>query len=305
MTKTPNDKIVFVTPVGSMRQLGGARLLIDSLRSFGGQLRDSPIWIFETAPQKAPCQSLSQPGVDILPLDAPNTLKAYPFGPKVYTCARAEEAAAGRFTSMIVVMPDCLFVQAPLLLELGPDHDAAVRPVHITNIGLPAEAPVDLFWKRVYKTIGVSNVDFHVFSFVERQRLRAYFNTATFAINPASGICSKWLETFEVLVGDPQFQADACSDMPHRIFLHQALLSTLLVNALDSQRIRILPPEYGYPYNLQESVPEDHRAASLNDLVHVIYEERSMNPDQMTDIEVREPLRSWLARYSSIASDAR
>lgn len=302
MDSTPREETVFVTLVGSMRQLGCARLLIDSLRDFGGPLKDCPIWLFETAPHKAPCQPLSRPGVEIFPLTAPASIQAYPLGPKVYACARAEETAAGRFTSMIFAMPECLFIRPPILFDLGPDHDAAVRPVHHTNVGLPVAAPLNPFWERIYREVGVPDVDFTAFSFVEGEPLRAYFNTATFALKTSLGLCRRWLESFEALIDDPEYQAGACLDLQHRIFLHQALLSTMLVSALDSRRIRVLPPDYGYPYNLQDSVPNDRRARVLNDLAHVIYEERSMDPAGMNDIEIREPLRSWLSRH--IAPDS-
>jgi hypothetical protein len=61
------------------------------------------------------------------------------------------------------------------------------------------------------------------------------------------------------------------------------------------ERIRVLPFEYNYPYNLQQSIPFEKRAQTLNDLVTVVFEDRSMNPDEMIDIKIKEPLRSWLS----------
>jgi hypothetical protein len=55
-----------------------------------------------------------------------------------------------------------------------------------------------------------------------------------------------------------------------------------------------LPPEYDYPYNLHPSVPLDRRALALDDLVTVAYDDRSLDPRVADDIDVHEPLRSWL-----------
>lgn len=77
------------------------------------------------------------------------------------------------------------------------------------------------------------------------------------------------------------------------------ILSTLIVTMLDPERVRMLPPDYGYPYNLHHSLPPERRASALNDLACVIYEERSVDPDLMDDIEVREPMRSWLSSRTS------
>jgi hypothetical protein len=57
----------------------------------------------------------------------------------------------------------------------------------------------------------------------------------------------------------------------------------------------MLPPDYNYPYNLHQSVPPDRRAAALNDLVCIAYENRLLDPNQVDDIAIHEPLRSWLS----------
>ena len=118
-------------------------------------------------------------------------------------------------------------------------------------------------------------------------------------MKPGDGLLRRWLEHFETLVLDEGFQHRACQDEWHQVFLHQAILSTLIVTALVPERIRTLPPTYGYPYNLHPSVPPDRRASALSDLVCVIYEERPVNPSFVDDIAIREPLRSWLESRTS------
>ena len=95
-------------------------------------------------------------------------------------------------------------------------------------------------------------------------------------------------------------QRASCQDDWHQIFLHQAVLSTLITTELDLERVRILPPDYGYPYNLHQDVPADRQALALNDLTCVIYEERSIDPGQVSDIQIHEPLRSWLATRTAV-----
>ncbi|MFC2031288.1 hypothetical protein ACFLWA_11235 [Chloroflexota bacterium] len=201
--------------------------------------------------------------------------------------------------TLIWLSPDCLIVQPPLLFDLTPSFDAAVRPVHIQNVGLEATATLDAFWKGIYETIGISDVEATVESFVDTVQIRAYFNSAAFAVRPNAGLFRRWLACFEALVQDEEYQLQASQDERHQIFLHQAILSTLIVTLLDPKRILTLPPVYGYPYNLHQSVAPDRRVSVLNDLVRAIYEERSVDPDLIDDIEVREPLRSWLrSRFS-------
>jgi hypothetical protein len=174
------------------------------------------------------------------------------------------------------------------------DYDAAFRPVHICNVGSPVNQPMDAFWQKIYDVIGVKDNLMTVESFFDAQRLRAYFNSHAFAINPARGLMRRWLANFETLVSDQAFQTEACQDDDHQVFLFQASLSVLIASSLEPRRIRLLPPVYNYPYNLQESIPSGRRTKALNDLVSFTCEDRSLNPHEVNDIEIREPLLGWL-----------
>lgn len=300
MGSLKNDRIVFFTLVYSAQQMQSVDLLIGSIRSFGGDLKDFSIWLFNADPAAKPSTSLESKNIKIIPLDMPEKMKNYPFACKVYACAKAEELAAPKTQSLIWLIPECLIVNPPLLFALGGSFDAAVRPVHIKNIGLFATEPLDGFWKKIYKFLGVSDIKTTVESFVDVRNIRAYFNSAALSVNPSKGLFHRWLECFDAMVCDQAFQLAYCQDKLHQIFLHQAILSTLLVTLIKSRRIRILPPDYGYPYNLHQFVPSERQAELLNDLVCVIYEERPMDPNRIDDIKINEPLRTFLVRYADI-----
>jgi hypothetical protein len=288
------QEIVFSTVVRSLAGKERARLLILSLRTFGGELKDAPFWLFE-ADSMAGCGSLDIEGVQVIPLRVPEPVKSYIFADKVYACACAEELAAGQVQSLVWMDSNCLVVNPPVLYALGSGFDAALRPVHIRNVGLRWDDPLDLYWQRIYEVVGVHDVHMKVDSFVDQQKLRAYFNSHAFSVNPSLGLFHQWFEKFQTLVLDLDFQQLACQDDPHQIFLFQALLSALLVNDLQPSRIRILPPVYNYPYNLHQSVPDSVRARSLNDVTSFTYEDRSLDPDEIQDIAINQPLRAWLS----------
>ena len=65
---------------------------------------------------------------------------------------------------------------------------------------------------------------------------------------------------------------------------------------LPEQSIRILPPEYSYPLHLHDKIPQASRASSLNELVCAVYEEEYPQPQSLKELEIREPLRSWLLK---------
>jgi hypothetical protein len=287
-------RVIFLTKVRTTAGKAAARLLIESLQTFGGELRGCPIWVFATDPQQEACRDLASAQVEVFPLAVPETLKYYLFGDKVYACARAEQQAPRETQSLIWLDLDCLVVQPPRLYHLEDDFDAALRPVHVRNVGLAPDEALDAFWKGIYTELDITDVPITVESFVDRQRLRAYFNSHGLSLRPSLGLFNRWLGHFERLVGDRAFQQAACPDEPHRIFLFQALLSALVAASVESPRLRILPPAYNYPYNLQSRVPQDQRATVLNDLVSLTFEGRSLAPAQVTDITIQEPLRTWL-----------
>jgi hypothetical protein len=288
------SQTIFITKVRTPAGKAAARLLIESIQTFGGEMGDCAIWVFATDPQTESCQDLACAQVKVFPLSIPETIKHYPFGDKVFASARAEALAPAGLQALIWLDPNCLVIQPPLLYNLGDEFDAALRPVHIRNVGLPPKEPLDDFWRGIYGELGIEDVHSAVNSFVDNQHLRAYFNSHGFSVTPMRGIFSRWYEHFDHLVCDRTFQEGACHKESHQIFLFQALFSALIASTLDSQRIRILPPSYNYPYNLQSRVIEDRRAAVLNDLVSITYEDRPIHPEAVTDIEIRDPLRTWL-----------
>jgi hypothetical protein len=289
------SRTVFFTLVSTARQREQARLLIDSLRAFGGRLRDCPFWLFEGDPVDAPCRELAGEGVSVRPLALPEMLRDYWFGGKVAACAKAEALAGEDVRSLVWLAADCLVIQPPTDLDLAPGYDVAVRPVHHRNVGLHVGAPLDPFWRGVYGALRLEDLEASVETFVEGEAIRAYYNSHLLVVNPALGLFGRWLSLFQDLVADATYQARACADTPHKIFMHQAVLSALIATAVEPERLLLLSPTYSYPYNLHGSVPVGRRAQALNDLVCIAYEERPLDPTLAEDIEIEEPLRSWLA----------
>lgn len=292
---------IFVTKFRSEAGKAKARLLIDSLRAFGGDLSLCEVWGFNVNPQEVSGRNLEGPAVRVIPLDVPANLLEYELGDKVYACARAEQLAPAETGTLVWIDISCLIAGPPTLYTLGENADVAVRPVHIRNVGLTASEPLDDYWREVYRAVGISDLETRVESFVDEQLIRPYYNTHAIAVNPAIGLLRRWLELFERLIGDQAFQAGACRDALHRIFLHQALLSAQIGADLAPERIRILPPEYNYPYNLHPSISAPRRAKALNDLATFAYEDRSLDPAVIDDIEIHEPLRSWLGAHAGSA----
>jgi hypothetical protein len=287
------NETIFLTVVDPS-SLTAARLMVASLRAFGGELADAPVWVFSSHP--AELAGLEDAATHLQPLDGVQLLPC-PFAEKVAACARAEAIVPAGTRSLVWIDPGCLVVQPPLGFALGLQYDAAFRPVHIRNVGLPPSEPLDPFWQGIYRAAGMEDIHTTVTSFVDGQLLRSYFNTHAFAINPGMRLMGHWHELFLQLAGDAIFQAAACADEPHQIFLFQALLSALAAGRIKGERICLLPPTYNYPCHLQERVPPGRRITVLNDLVCFAYED--LDPRKLAGFAGREPLITWLAELTN------
>lgn len=274
-----------------------ARLVLESLRTFGGPLADCQAWIYLPDPDNVEGKLLGIGGLEFHPLEIPAECPPYPFMEKVYACYQAELTAGEDIDSLIWLDLGCLVVNPPLLYELSSDFDVSFRPVHHTNVGSATAEPPDSFWNGIYQALEIDDVPFTVESFADQKILRPYFNTHNFSVRPQIGIYQAWWDYFHRIVNDIEFQSNACGDQLHKIFLHQAILSGLIMKMLDFERIRILPATYNYPLNLQDEIPAERQVKVLNELVTPVYEDMSIHPHDLDGFVVHEPLRSWLIAH--------
>jgi len=188
-----NSHMVFATFVDHPSQLPGAALLVESIRTFGGSLSESYIWIFHSDRLCKSDIQLKGNGTKVISIELPERISGYPFSGKVTACARAEEMTGSLYKSLVWMASDCLVLGPPTLFDLSGSDDAALRPVHISNVGSPAGESPDGYWEGIFNAIGIKDLSRTVESFVDCKTLRAYYNTHAFAVNPSRGLMSKWL----------------------------------------------------------------------------------------------------------------
>jgi len=290
------EEVLFITAVNSERDYQKAKLLIESLREFGGPLQNSRIRVYETNPQVGYSKYFRESEIlEVHQLVIPTSVQEKYFAEKVYACLHAEVWAAEKFRSLVWVSPDYLVINPPKLFDLGKNFDIAVRPAHVMNVGLKADADLDDYWRKIYDVVEVGDLKSTVKTFIGDESIWTYYNSHAFAVNPAKGLLRRWYDCFEKLASDEEFKEMITHDQ--KVFLHQAVLSALIANYPNQERIRVLPPSYSYPYNLHDRVPPVRRAKSLNELVSIAYEDRSLDPRMVRDIEIFDPLRSGLIYF--------
>jgi len=288
------QRVGFVTLVGSAQAAADAALMLASLRRFGGELRDSPLWVIHAGSSRPGDHDSADANLHRVRIEVQAEPQGIPFTGKVSACAQAERLLSGELDSLVWINPRALIIKPPLAFQLDKIQRAALRPVHIRNIGAPIEEEPDGFWSAIYRHLGIEPQEQSVESYVDARRIRPYFNTHLFAIDPSLGQLQSWKEHFKALSADGAFLAQHCADDLHRIFLHQALFSALLTRRLAWDRIHLLSPDYSYPLHLHHEIPPARQAASLDSLTCPVYEEPFEYPLTLNGLPAAESLAGWL-----------
>lgn len=292
-----SPRIVFATYAEGPAQARKVAVLVDSLRRRGGDLADAHWRVVADASATEVLDRAGLAGTKLLPLRVDAVARDVPFAAKAYAAATVERLVPGAET-LAWMDPESLVLGPPRALDLGPDAAVALRPVFLVNaVGQSEGTPVDGYWARLYREAGVDGAAVPaVESFVDEQRIRFYVNCGVIAWRPGRGIAREWSRALSAVLADEAFRGAHCADVRHRVFLHQAVLSAVLLARTAPAERRWLPPDHGYPLGLHERVPAAKRARRLEDLACFVYDTLwDQRPDWLDSAPVDEPLRSWLA----------
>lgn len=268
-------KLAFVACVESGALEQKARLLVKSIRRFGGAHRDAPIHTFAPRAGRAISDAtlavFDDHGVthhdELLNVD----FDEYGVGNKLFAAARAEELLGDEFVAFVDT--DTVIVSPPDALVLPNGVDAAVRPVEfhrwrehertlhrrVSSSGDGDQS--DDYWLRMYELCGVETRPF-VETSCDRVRIRAYANSGLIATRREAGLFGRWKSDFLTLI-------DA-GHRPHDLhYMDQLSLAATLARAWE--RVQWLDGRYNYPLVGRPLLAEPLRSARLDELVHLHY----------------------------------
>ncbi len=106
-----------------------------------------------------------------------------------------------------------------------------------------------------------------------------------------------WWNKYKEIYKDLDFKNFYDKNNLYITFIHQAVLSALILLNFEKEELEILPFSYCYPINLyEESLPE-FKPQSTSELVTArYYLEKLLTPEGFDKIPFHEPLRSWLKK---------
>jgi glyoxylase-like metal-dependent hydrolase (beta-lactamase superfamily II) len=274
--------VVFATSVESPLQARKARLLVESLRRFGGPWADAPVHVVvDDVPGQAPA-TWNRPGVTVHALEGDAALRQFPYARKVLAAAQVERLVGASARTLVWLDAETLVLSPPEALVLRGEAVLAVRPVFLRNaVALPEGAPLDAWWSRIAREAGL-DAAFHetVAPLVDPGRIRWYVNCGVYSVRPSRGLLGEWARTFAALAADPVIRKEAGPGGLRHVFLHQAAFGAVVLARTAAAERSWLPNETGYPLHLHERVPPGSRLARLDDAQVVIHEDLfELRPD--------------------------
>ncbi|MDQ7798378.1 MAG: hypothetical protein RDU76_05475 [Candidatus Edwardsbacteria bacterium] len=268
------ENIVFATFAQDESELEQALVLARSLRTYGGDMKEAPFWLY------LPAESSELPGrigprssplnIEVRTSATPEAARDYYYSGKTFAAGTAEGAAAGNFKILAWLDADNIIAQEPKDFILKDGICFGWRPVMLKLIGSAYNEPPDEFWSRLYVKLSVKpKAIFPVTTPVDSAQIRAYFNAGILIVRPERGILRKWPVSYEKLYSDPFYRGECKKDVKKRIFLHQTALAGAVLNMLSRDEMACLDDRYNYPFFFFDKYPVEKQFKSLDDAITI------------------------------------
>lgn len=189
-------EIVICTERGSLERQ--SKLLVESFRQFGGDLKDTPIYSYQPRKEFPISRStksfFEKNNVEFIDLELNKELAKFPFANK--TIATAHREINSSADTIVFLDSDTLFFNEPIEFKAPEGIDLLIRPVGFKNIG--ASGPNDINykdWMELYAFLGVK-VKRYVTSIVDQQDLLEYYNSGHIVAKRSVNLYSTWNDNF-------------------------------------------------------------------------------------------------------------
>ncbi|MGL5876480.1 MAG: hypothetical protein ACRC2V_01645, partial [Xenococcaceae cyanobacterium] len=238
-----------------------AILMVESLRRFAGSLKDTPLYSFHVREQNDPSRetidTLANLGVKHQKLVLNHKYPDYPLANKPLLCAYIEQNIDADI--IVFLDSDLVFFSEPKEFLLPAEYDVGIRPEHHNTIGSAGESdPNDGYWMHLYDIAGVKNRDRFVITTVDRQKIRAFWNSGVISVRRKAGIFTAWKNTLENLL------EEGATTNQQNYYYEQSSLSAAI--CATTTKIWCFSPGYNYPIHSHNQMPNSEKLRSFDEI---------------------------------------
>lgn len=257
--------IAFIICTEPGRLEGQSLLLAESIRTFAGNLKNTPIYSFHPRigePISINTQKAFKE-LDVIHQQIPiNTqFSNYYLANKPLVCAYAEENVDSDI--LVFIDSDKCFFSEPQELLIPEGYNVGIRPEYGQGIGSAGRNDSqEWYWQKLYQLLGVKREIF-VNTPIGNKRIRGYWNSGLVSVRRNAGIFKAWRMNFE--------KAMHLNITPPQgiYYLEQSILSAT-ISALEGD-IYELSSAYSYPLPLHNRLSKPYKLNSLNSTVSIHY----------------------------------
>ncbi|MBN1682363.1 hypothetical protein JW865_02280 [Candidatus Bathyarchaeota archaeon] len=301
--KVKEDKknLIFVSVINPDRNSRkNSLLLAESIRAFAGTFSNNPIWFLFQNTQNSISKEFKKK-LDDLSIDC---LFFEPIDSKIFLINEIKagvyaESIAKNFSSLIVWMStNSIIIQEPKEFLLKNGKNLGYRPVHHILIGSKFEDPIDNFWLDVFDFCKVEEDKiFAMRSHVDGLIIRSYFNAGLLVFRPENKLFEKWYEKLISSFYLPKFQKYFKKDRRYSIFMHQAILTGVILSNYSRDELFEFSSNYNYPIHLIDEDVTKIKPHSMDELITLRHEGLEDYTNWSKHLFIRKNFNEWLHKH--------
>jgi len=277
-----------------------AILLADSIRTFAGSLSRNPILYFTPECRNqfstAAKERLDSLNVMMIPFKVDSKTLEFPLACDVFAAAAAESAVCSQTNLLAWLSTNTVVLREPDAFLLQKEKNLGYRPVHHTLVGSRYDTAIDEFWTLVYHYCKVpQDRIFPMETHIDGTRIRPYFNAGMLITRPYKRLFQTWSNIFFDTYQKPPFREFYEKNGLYKIFIHQTLLSGVILSKFETDELAELPSTYNYPLHLYTEDVTGHRPPFIEEVVTFRHESFYHDKEWMRKMPAKKQLRQWLA----------
>ncbi|MHA2428665.1 MAG: hypothetical protein ACXADB_11640, partial [Candidatus Hermodarchaeia archaeon] len=223
------------------------------------------------------------------------------FASELQAIAFAESMAKTDTALLAWLDSNTLILNEPKEFLIPDTKSLGFRPVHHTLVGLRYNEPLDPFWTQIYHSCQVPEERvFPMKTHVDNTTVRPYFNAGILITRPTNLLFRTWHDTFFGIYRKAEYKEFYQQDERYQIFVHQAVLSGVILSLFPEEELQELPPTYNYPLHLFPEDVSSTRPSTLEELVTIRHEGFYEDPEWLKKIPVKKALKNWISERITI-----
>jgi len=266
------QKLLFAAYAESADELQDTKLLAESIRTFGGEHRNSSMRVYHPGniilDNHRILVDLVLMQVEVCTIDIPEEADRLFYAGKPFAAARAESDMRDKADILVWIDTDTVMLDEPSDFCLEPEISLAYKTVMHNRSGSLFGAAPDEYWRRIYSVLEIEEEQlFPMVTWADHQKIRAYFHAGLLVVRPEKKILGAWADCFRKLYTDKTLAALCRADRVKNVFLHQTALVGAILPRLKREQMTELSDQYNYPVFFDKKYASEIVFDRLDDVV--------------------------------------